>query len=86
MNIYPCLRVDPTPKAIEVTVGREGPDPGPTKYQGYSIKIYIPNKFYNKNKDVELDVENEVLKITIYKEKGKWIRDISTELIIYWLV
>ncbi|GKA74750.1 NRT1/ PTR family protein 6.4 [Tanacetum coccineum] len=80
MNVYGCVRVYRTPGAIQVTVGNKGSDPAPGRYPGYFVKIYLPLMTFSKVSDIEMDVKNEVLKITIPKEKGKWIPKINIKL------
>lgn len=67
---------------IKVIVGIKGPDPG-ASYIGYSFTIKMDDELY-KIGDTEMDVRNEVLKISIPKEKGKWIHTITTDLKIYY--
>lgn len=65
-------------------VGQEGPDPG-AAYPGYRIEIqYTPNKIFYYWSDTVMNVENEVLKITIPKKKGKWTRNIKVKSKFYW--
>lgn len=84
MNVYGSVRVYRTPGAIQVTVGNKGPDPAPGRYPGYLVKIYLPEVIFSKASDIEMDVKNEVLKIVIPKEKGKWIPKITIKLFFVW--
>lgn len=84
MDVYGCVRVYRTPGAIQVTVGTKGPDPAPGSYPGYFVKIYLPEMTFSKVSDIKMDEKNEVLKITIPKEKGKWIPKINIKLFFVW--
>lgn len=90
MNVFGSVRVYrvmQNPPAILVIKHIGGVGSNPCRgYPGYTISIDLPGRLY-KTCDIKMLVDNEVFKITIPKEKGKWIRQISykTELNFFFL-